>query len=240
MGPIGFSTGALAKGDFRAALEALIAANVRAVELSALRLSELQPLIESLETLDLSRFEYVSVHAPSSFAESDESETVKCLREFTNRGWPVIVHPDVIRHPEMWVELGGALLIENMDRRKEIGRTAAELDEIMTALPAAGVCLDLGHARQVDPTMTEALLLVERFGNRIRQLHVSEVNEQSHHDPISAGSIDAFRSISDRLPMDIPVILESLIDRGQSSIAAEIEKAEIAVQGHVPQTIAAR
>lgn len=233
MATIGFSTGALAKADFRKALAALIAADVRAVELSALRLAELQPLIDALDGIDLSRFEYISVHAPSSFSEAEEADTAGRLRGFADRGWPVIVHPNVIRRPSLWLDFGRLLLIENMDRRKPIGRTAAELIGIMSALPDAGLCLDLGHARQVDPTMTEAALLLDRFKGRIRQLHISEVNEQSRHDPISASSIEAFRSIIDQLPPDIPVILEPLIDEGQSSISSELDKAAALLQPEV-------
>ena len=42
---VGFSTGALARGDFRRALQMLAGKNVSAVELSALRQDELMPLV---------------------------------------------------------------------------------------------------------------------------------------------------------------------------------------------------
>lgn len=230
MRPVGFSTGAVAKGDFRRAIAALLAARIRAVELSALRLSELQPLLDALPTLELKGFDYVSVHAPSSFTEDQEPSVIAALQEFARRGWYVIVHPNVIYRPTAWRVLNQCLLIENMDRRKPVGRTAPELANLMAALPEAGLCFDLGHARQVDPTMTEATLILRRFGDRVRQLHVSEVNERSQHDPLSASSIDAFQSVAHLLPADVPAILEPLIDQGQSNIEAEIEKAAAAVQ----------
>ena len=46
---IGFSTGALARNDFRRALQMLAERHVRAVELSALRQDELIPLVEVLQ-----------------------------------------------------------------------------------------------------------------------------------------------------------------------------------------------
>src|SRR5580692_10690094 len=52
---IGFSTGALARGDFRRALQMLSGKKANAVELSALRQHELAPLVQQLEQLDLSR-----------------------------------------------------------------------------------------------------------------------------------------------------------------------------------------
>ncbi len=136
MAAIGFSTGALAKGDFRRALATLVAANIKAVELSALRASELQPLIDALGELDLSHFDYISVHAPSSFSETEEARIAGALMKFADRDWPVIVHPDVIRRPELWAELGDNLLIENMDpaSRPHHGRS----DPVARSVRASG------------------------------------------------------------------------------------------------------
>jgi hypothetical protein len=72
---VGFSTGALARGDFRKALQMLAGKNVSAVELSALRQDELLPLVGQLGELDLTSFNYVSFHAPSSIEQSFESRT---------------------------------------------------------------------------------------------------------------------------------------------------------------------
>ena len=67
MKPIGFSTGALAKGDFATGLEVQrYVARIDAVELSALRDYELPNLVDAIPNLDLHGFEYVSFHAPSS------------------------------------------------------------------------------------------------------------------------------------------------------------------------------
>ena len=170
MRPIGFSTGALAYGDFRRGLSILRSEKIGVVELSALRYSELAPLIESLDTLDMSGFTYVAVHAPSQIDESNESDAVKLLMKVTHRGWPLILHPDVIRNFNLWIRFENQLLIENMDKRKSTDRTASELSSIFEKLPSASLCFDLGHARQVDPTMSEAAQILDRFGNRLRQL----------------------------------------------------------------------
>ena len=76
MRPLGFSTGALAKGDFRAGVD-LQRTNpsVRAIELSALRDHELRPLVSGLEELDLRQFTYVSVHAPSKLTSLSEKDS---------------------------------------------------------------------------------------------------------------------------------------------------------------------
>ena len=69
MREIGFSSGALAYADFARALALLKDKPVRVLELSALREPELRPMLRGLDQLDLSQFDYVSLHAPSEFPE---------------------------------------------------------------------------------------------------------------------------------------------------------------------------
>jgi hypothetical protein len=220
---IGFSTGALARSDFRRALQMLTGKNVSAVELSALRQDELVPLIEQLELLDLSPFKYISFHAPSSMERSFEPLALELLQQVAARKWPIIVHPDAMCTPSEWRRLGDCLCVENMDKRKPIGQTAKHLAEIFETVPDASLCFDIGHARQVDPTMSEASAILHQFRHRIRQLHVSEVNTQSKHDPLSFESILAFHKVSHLVPVDVPVILESKVE--ESEINGEIESA---------------
>src|SRR5215831_10069164 len=96
MRPIGFSTGAIARGDFRRALQLLAPFGLPAVELSALRLHELPRLIAAADDLDLAGYRYISVHAPSHFAVTDEKSVVSMLADLAARGWSIILHPDVI------------------------------------------------------------------------------------------------------------------------------------------------
>jgi hypothetical protein len=220
---IGFSTGALARNDFRRALQMLTGKNVSAVELSALRQDELAPLVEQLDQLDLSPFKYVSFHAPSAMERSFEPVALELLHQVAARRWPIVVHPDAMYTPSEWRRLGSCLCIENMDKRKPIGQTAKDLAEIFKILPDASLCFDIGHARQVDPTMSEASAILHRFRDRIQQLHVSEVNTQSKHDPLSFESILAFHRVSHLVPADVPVILESRVE--EPEINGEIESA---------------
>jgi hypothetical protein len=220
---IGFSSGALAYADFRRGVAMLQHKAVHALELSALRQCELRPLLEALDELDLSQFEYIALHAPSHFQEDDEKEIVGLLSGVCARGWPVILHPDAIHHYSRWRSLGRMLCVENMDKRKPIGRTAAELERIFDQLPEAAFCFDIGHARQVDSTMTEAYFILKSFGDRLRQVHVSEVNTRSKHDPLSYASILAFQEVAGMIPEDVPVILETPVPEDQ--IEFEIEQA---------------
>jgi len=225
MRPIGFSTGAVAKGKFQDALCRLRHHGVRVVELSALRLPELAPLVESLDQLDLSDFQFVSFHAPSRFLAADEHFVVDLLLSVVDRRIPIVVHPDVIFTAEPWEQLGPLLFLENMDKRKRVGRSARDLRALFELFPRAQLCFDIGHARQFDPTMAEARMILQTLHGRLAEVHISEVNTSSRHDPLSAGSISAFRSVAALIPEHIPVILETLIDQGQSDIPTEIDRA---------------
>jgi hypothetical protein len=227
MRPIGFSTGALAKGDVARALGMLRASGTRTLELSALRLHEVEPLCRLAPTLDLSSYDYVSVHAPSRYGPAEEPRVVRAMMELARRGWQIVLHPDTLHEFEPWRELGSRLVIENMDKRKPIGRTVAELGRIFERLPEARFCFDLGHARQVDRTMTEAYFLAREFGPRLCQLHVSEVTTQSRHDRLSWGSVQAFQRVARWIPAHVPVVLETPVSAEE--LAEQCRLVEVAL-----------
>ena len=102
------------------------------------------------------------------------------------------MHPDAIRDPSHWQGFGNLLCIENMDKRKPTGRTPAELEIWFKEFPDASFCLDLGHARQVDPSMALSHDLISRFGDRMRQIHLSELDARSKHRPLSRSTVLAF------------------------------------------------
>jgi hypothetical protein len=222
MKPIGFSTGALAKGDYRRGIE-LQAHNprLRAIELSALREHELPSLSSNADKLDLSHFSYVSFHAPSKLVACDEKLVFESLLTIPNR-WPIIVHPELLKTRELWRSLGSRLCLENMDNRKTGGRTVREVHDLFHAFPEATFCLDLAHARQIDPTMATAIRMLREFGTRLRQLHVSEVGPRGEHRSLSVLAIYAFELIVDLVPEDCPIIIESVIP--PEEIEAEIDK----------------
>jgi hypothetical protein len=227
MRPIGFSTGALALGDFRAALAMLAHVPNTAVELSALRDQELRPLMDALSTLGLERFSYVSVHVPSKFKALTEVEVATWLRPCIDLDLAIVIHPDVIQEPKHWAPFGPLLCIENMDKRKSTGRTLAEMETFFSLFPEATFCLDIGHARQIDSTMTEARRMLRSFGQRLRQIHISEVDTHGHHDRLSLSTILASQSIASLIGRDVPVIIESQVP--EKDIGREIRAAERAL-----------
>jgi hypothetical protein len=224
MSVIGFSTGAIAFDDFATALELLEPTRANAVELSALRAIELPELLAALP-LRLNalrqRYQYISFHAPTNF--NDERGLVEQLKAIADMGLNIVVHPDTIHDALIWKELGRHLCLENMDSRKRTGRTAEELRSFFIDLPEATLCFDIAHARQVDPTMTEAVRILEEFGDRLVQFHLSEVNSRGKHFSMSFAAKRAYEPFAAILSQ-APVILESVV--GSDEIVEELAEAE--------------
>lgn len=211
---IGFSTGSLALGDVRRGLQMAAESETNAIELSALREEELEPLINLLDDLDLNHFSYVSFHAPSRLTHLSEQQAVGLLQSVAQRGWTIVVHPDVIRDVSLWQTLGRHLCLENMDKRKPTGRTVKEMQSYFERLPDATFCFDIGHARQVDPTMLEARSFLRQFKGRLAQVHMSYVNSASHHECLNFEAAVAFRRVVGLIPKDTPIILETPVPEG--------------------------
>lgn len=224
MAVVGFSTGAIALDDFATALQLLAPTQAKAVELSALRVAELPALLAALP-LRLPelrrRYEYISFHAPTNF--DDENDLVIQLKIVADMGLNIIVHPDTIQDTRVWRSLGARLCLENMDSRKLTGRTADELQHYFNQLPDAKLCFDVAHARQVDSSMTEAVRILRRFGNRLAQVHISEVNSRGRHFAMSFAAKLAYKPFAAQLSLK-PVIIESMVGRGE--IVHEISETE--------------
>jgi hypothetical protein len=218
----GFSTGALARGDFRAALEMLRGHATEAIELSALRDHELPALMAALPELDLSGYSYVSIHAPSCYTSAQqERQVARALEACIVRGIHIVLHPDSLHDLSCWHDFGSLICIENNDKRK-VGRTVAELEPTFERLPKASWCLDLGHARQVDSSLMETWRMLREFGSKLREIHLSELNARCGHERLSMNTVWAVRELAHLIP-EVPVILESQVEA--SEIAAELEMA---------------
>jgi hypothetical protein len=90
-------------------------------------------------------------------------------------------------------------------------------------MPEAGFCLDLGHARQIDPTMGIAIEMLQEFGDRLRQLHVSEVGTFGEHRRMGFLARTAFARVVRYVPKDVPIILESIVS--EMEMMSEFETA---------------
>ena len=210
---IGFSSGALAYADFRTGVAMLHKKAVYALELSAMRQAELRPMLDGIDDLDLSQFEYIAFHAPSQFRPEDEESIVDMLGGICDRGWPVILHPDAVHNFSLWRRLGRMLCVENMDKRKPIGRTVSELELVFEQLPDASFCFDIGHARQVDSTMTEAYFILKRFSPS--SASASQRGEHAQQARPCLRINTGLQEVASLIPEHVPIILEAPVPEHQ-------------------------
>jgi hypothetical protein len=70
--------------------------------------------------------------------------------------------------------------------------------------------------------MTEAARILSEFGDRLAQVHLSEVNGKGKHFVMSFGAKRAYEPLAEMLSR-VPVILESPVD--EAGIESEIEEA---------------
>ena len=207
--PIGISTGVFtaSRGDWPTLVGAACKVSSFAVELSALSGDELPGLVRYLLRKPRLPFRYVSVHAPVKHQGLEESALVQQLAELPVWVRSIVAHPDGISAAGAFRPLGTRLVLENMDDRKNTGRTADEIEAFFKKLPDAGFCLDVAHAWSIDPTMAVAHELLDRFRSRLRHVHLSSLSD-GHHFPVASDDESLFAEVLDRC-RDVPWILEA-------------------------------
>jgi hypothetical protein len=207
--PLGISTGVFF--DLRSSWPRLVteacAISMYAVELSALSESELPGLISYLGNRPRLPFSYVSVHAPVKGFATDEASRMQTLGRLPLFVRSIVAHPDALGDVRPYRSLGTRLVLENMDDRKDTGRTAAELATMFDELPEAGLCLDVAHAHAIDPSMSVAHELLDAFRSRLRQVHVSSLRD-ARHVPLTDEDEELFAPVLARC-RDVPWILEA-------------------------------
>ncbi len=207
---VGCSTGFMVeeRGDWPGLVARSAATSTLAVELSALSQEELPALTRFLRADPSMPFHYLSVHAPSKGVDADEAERVRALMDLPSRVRTIVVHPDTMEDLEVWSALGRRLVVENMDARKKSGQTADQLADVFHALPLAGLCFDIAHAKHVDPSLQGGRTMLDRFAGRLRHVHLSSLDGNGHHVPLTAEDEELFTDLLERC-RDVPWILEA-------------------------------
>lgn len=208
--PLGASTGYMdeLRGDWPALVERTLDTSTLIAELAALTEPEFESLIEYLAGEPPLPYRYLSVHAPSKERSLSDIELVSLIERLPPYVDAIVVHPDTISDLGAYATLERSLVIENMDSRKNDGRTVAELERFFAELPDAGLCFDVAHAWSVDPTMSLAVDLLDSFAERLRHVHVSSVTGECEHRPLSAEQEGLFLPVLSRCS-DVPWILEA-------------------------------
>jgi hypothetical protein len=190
----GLPTGKLDLEKPLLAMKDAISRNLRAgadaIEVTALRQDEALPILDAFAAARRFFFVlFVTFHAPSRMTPEGEVELVKVLEGERFCRLPVVLHPDAIHDHALWARLGGRVRIENMDLRKKLGQRVHHLEETFKMLPEARWCFDIGHAFQVDTTGSEAVELLAAFGDRLVEVHVSNVDQKGQHHSMTLESM---------------------------------------------------
>jgi hypothetical protein len=207
--PIGASTGYFVqlRGRWADLVGAAKSTSTFAAELAALSEPEFGALHDFLLHSGPLPFHYLSVHAPVKERKASDADLVSWLEDLPVTVSSIVTHPDTIRDPAPYRSLGRRLIIENMDNRKGDGRTVDEMARHFAQLPDAGFCFDIAHAWSIDPSMGLADELLDHFGSRLRQVHLSSL-ENGRHVPVLPEHEVLFAPILDRC-RDVPWILEA-------------------------------
>jgi hypothetical protein len=211
---IGASTGYMsdARSEWPVLARRAASESIAAVEFSALSEPELPGLIEWLEQRPSLPFQWTGAHGPTKGRQMEERDLVDALLALAAHVDVVVLHPDTMQDPSLYRELGSALAIENMDARKPVGQTAEQLEAFFDALPDARLCFDVAHAGAIDPSMIEGERILDAFASRLSHVHVSSLDEASHHVSLSSLDEQRFTPLLDRC-RDVPWILEAPLAR---------------------------
>ena len=184
------------------------------VELSALSGGELEPLVRFLADApaSLEGFDYISVHAPAKGWSRPERELSAVLGGLPDQVAAIVMHPDSMSELAPYAELGERLALENMDTRKNDGRTVDELEVYFAALPESRFCFDIAHAGLHDPTMTLAHELLDAFGERLVEVHLSSIRGDGRHVELRDEDRERFSAVLERCA-GVPWILEAPLPR---------------------------
>lgn len=208
----GIATGSWAeRDDWPAAVARAAREGWRVVELTAITEERLASLRRDVPRGALDDFDRVSVHAPALF----ESPPRAWADELTRlaRDHDVVLHPDVYRDEPWLGSLGSRVVLENMDAVKSFGRGVDDLRTVFERFPAAGFCLDVAHVWTNDRSLALGHDLLEAFGDRLRQLHVSGIEPDGTHRPTTSADLDVYEPLLQRC-RHVPWLLEAeLADR---------------------------
>lgn len=208
--PVGASTGYMneLREDWPSQVAAARAVSPFAIELSALSEKQLAGLHAFLAARPSLPFRYLTIHGPSKDRAMSEKDLVSALHDLSRWSDGIVMHPDTMESVHRYLPLGRKLLIENMDSRKEWGRTADELAPVFQELPEAGFCFDIPHAWSINADMSVANELLNVLGDRLRHIHLSSLSPELHHVSLTADDEELFRPVLERC-VDVPWILEA-------------------------------
>jgi hypothetical protein len=216
---IGAATELFEGAGWPALLEGAMRWSGDTVELSALTAAELDSAVAYLQYAPPAS-RHVSLHAPLALPPGGERELAARISEIASHVSAVVLHPNILAEPAVLAPLGKLVVLENMDVQKLSGRDVAELEPYFEDLPQARFCLDVAHVKSVDATMELGHELLDAFGERLGELHVSGIDAECNHIALSHADVDRYEPVLRRC-RHVPWILESLPSGSASASAIQ-------------------
>jgi hypothetical protein len=155
----------------------------------------------------LAAFARVSLHAPVGIDAAEPP--IDAIRALPLDG-DVVLHPDLYGTGEAANALGGRAVFENMDVAKSFGRTVDDLASVFARYPRAGFCLDVAHVWTNDRSLALGHALLDAFGDRLRQVHLSGIEPDGMHRETTEDDLALYAPLLARCP-DAPQVLETVL-----------------------------
>jgi hypothetical protein len=175
------------------------------LELTAVGNSRLDALA-GVAPATLASFERVSLHTPSGGLTPAELVAQVAALPF---------EPDLVLHPDVWRDeslrvFGARAVFENMDVNKQFGVWPSDLAEVFERFPDAGFCLDVAHVWTNDTSLVLGHDLLDAFGDRLRQLHVSGIDPDGTHRVTTPADLELYAPLLERCG-HVPWLLEGAL-----------------------------
>lgn len=188
--------------------------NCNAIELFPQGEKHLDMMIDVLSKDVYSKYEWVSMHAPSYFCKNNEKtrrifeKLRKVVLKFDIKN--VTFHPDRIIDWDIMNEISDLpVSLENMDVDKRLGKSVFDMERLLKK-GNFGLTLDVQHCYTNDQTMNTASEFISTFKDKIKEIHLSGFDPDKLHVPLhTVGQDIIINSVKD---LDIPIILETTFE----------------------------
>ena len=177
---IGFSTGCFVewKKNFDEIIDIITSTGANSIEISFLREEELLSFECDRKTLDkIHRFDNVSIHAPDKkYITCSEDSIIRCLSEVSDTIGTrnIVVHPDSYKNWSL-LKSNFNLFVENIPSENYFSSFDVKNDGHY------GYVFDIFHAFESDKSWKSWKTIKSTMGNKIKEIHVSGVNNTTRH-----------------------------------------------------------
>jgi sugar phosphate isomerase/epimerase len=175
---------------------------------------------------EIIQHKYVTIHAPFinvKYKPNKNTDTIIKKLGYLCKKLPIkgiVIHPHLVEDFSILEKSKLPFLIENMDKRKNVGTHPSHFKEYAKKYQF-GFVFDIQHAFEHDPSMRLGKEILKIMGNRLQHMHVSGCNEKHRHYPTFIS--DNKKNITKILEMRIPVpkILEGFLVIDFKNIATD-------------------